>query len=96
MVLVILHPDADSIALFEEGRFGFPVEDGFHCAHFSQTGIAHPTRADRFAGATICPAIRNGARADYRSGAQAACLGGVRNELGNSTVTTGTPLWTPP
>ena len=42
----IVCPNTHDLAVFEEGRFGGTVEDGFHHAYFCQAGIAKATFSD--------------------------------------------------
>src|SRR3546814_10745740 len=70
----VVHPDADRVALFHEGRLRVSVRARFDRAHFGKSAIADSALGDRLAGAAAGVAIRHRARPDDRSRAQIARL----------------------
>src|SRR3546814_8946692 len=77
----VVHPDADRVALFHEGRFRVALQDRFDRAHFGKAAIADSALGDRLAGAAAGVAIRHRARPDDRSRAQIARLRRMGDEL---------------
>src|SRR3546814_15297503 len=63
----VVHPDADRVALFHEGRFRVALQDRFDRAHFGKAAIADSALGDRLAGAAAGVAIRHRARPEDRS-----------------------------
>src|SRR5690606_29129535 len=80
MVLVVLGPDADGVAGFQERRLGLAAHDRLDGANLRQAGIAHAAIGDRLARAAIRIAVRYRARSDDRARAQLSRLGGMGDQ----------------
>src|SRR3546814_11438358 len=77
----VVHPDADRVALFHEGRFRVALQDRFYRAHFGKAAISDSALGDRLAGAAAGVAIRHSARPDARPRAQIAHPSRMGDEL---------------